>query len=57
MQPSEHISRFFCSWSGGKDSCLSLYRAIKGIEVIGIAAAKRSGARVIMSNVPSPPSE
>jgi diphthine-ammonia ligase len=29
MQPSEHISRFFCSWSGGKDSCLSLYRAIK----------------------------
>ena len=29
MQPSEHISRFFCSWSGGKDSCLSLYRALK----------------------------
>jgi len=22
-------SQFFCSWSGGKDSCLSLYRAIK----------------------------
>jgi len=29
MQTSEHISSFFCSWSGGKDSCLSLYRAIK----------------------------
>jgi uncharacterized protein (TIGR00290 family) len=23
------ISSFFCSWSGGKDSCLALYRAIK----------------------------
>jgi diphthine-ammonia ligase len=22
-------SRFFCSWSGGKDSCLALYRTIK----------------------------
>lgn len=26
---SEQVSRFFCSWSGGKDSCLSLYRALK----------------------------
>ena len=25
---SEQIPRFFCSWSGGKDSCLSLYRAL-----------------------------
>jgi diphthine-ammonia ligase len=25
---SEQILRFFCSWSGGKDSCLSLYRAL-----------------------------
>ncbi|MDD3014113.1 MAG: diphthine--ammonia ligase [Candidatus Gastranaerophilales bacterium] len=24
-----NIKPFFCSWSGGKDSCLSLYRAIK----------------------------
>jgi diphthine-ammonia ligase len=23
------LQRFFCSWSGGKDSCLALYRAIK----------------------------
>jgi diphthine-ammonia ligase len=26
---SEQVPRFFCSWSGGKDSCLSLYRALK----------------------------
>jgi uncharacterized protein (TIGR00290 family) len=25
----EQGPRYFCSWSGGKDSCLSLYRAIK----------------------------
>lgn len=24
-----HPSPFFCSWSGGKDSCLALYRAIR----------------------------
>lgn len=26
---SNQVLRFFCSWSGGKDSCLSLYRAFK----------------------------
>lgn len=25
--PSEKVPRFFSSWSGGKDSCLALYRA------------------------------
>ncbi|MEJ5226780.1 diphthine--ammonia ligase [Thermodesulfovibrio sp.] len=27
------ILKAFCSWSGGKDSCLSLYRTIKGGQV------------------------
>lgn len=30
----DNLYKAFCSWSGGKDSCLSLYRAIeKGIKV------------------------
>lgn len=28
-KPFEKGIRFFCSWSGGKDSCLALYRAIQ----------------------------
>lgn len=29
MQFSDTVLPFFCSWSGGKDSCLSLFRMIK----------------------------
>lgn len=29
IQKSGRLSQFFCSWSGGKDSCLSLYYALK----------------------------
>jgi diphthine-ammonia ligase len=29
MKPAGSVNRFFCSWSGGKDSCLSLYRALQ----------------------------
>jgi adenosylcobinamide-phosphate synthase len=29
MHNSQQMPRFFCSWSGGKDSCLSLYKSLK----------------------------
>ncbi|MBI9051769.1 MAG: diphthine--ammonia ligase [Anaerolineaceae bacterium] len=29
MNPSMNMQPYFCSWSGGKDSCMSLYRAMQ----------------------------
>lgn len=39
--------RFLCSWSGGKDSCLSLYRAVKagGIPAALLTMMTESGER------------
>lgn len=39
--------QFFCSWSGGKDSCLSLYRAVKadGVPAALITMMTEGGER------------
>jgi diphthamide synthase (EF-2-diphthine--ammonia ligase) len=43
--------RFFCSWSGGKDSCLSLYKAVQagGIPAALITMMTEGGERFPVS--------
>lgn len=43
----EHGTRFVCSWSGGKESCLSLYRAVQagGLPSFLLTMLHESGTR------------
>ncbi len=48
--------RFFCSWSGGKDSCLALHRAIKdgGKPAVLLTMMREDGARSRSHGLPVP---
>ena len=54
MQPNQHITNHLISWSGGKDSCLALWRAKQqGLRVMRLLTAlDETGTRARSHGVP-----